>query len=71
MRLTRTTTVVTAALLGAALVLGACGSSTNKRARSPAELTAAEPAPYSQDIDLSRPAWQRGPNAGYGRDRLP
>jgi len=55
----------------AALALGACGSSANKRAKSPSELTAAEPAPYSQDIDLSRPAWQRGPNTGNGRDRLP
>jgi hypothetical protein len=58
-------------LVSAALVLSACGSSANKRARSPAELSAAEPAPYSQDIDLSRPAWQRGPSTGYGRDRLP
>jgi hypothetical protein len=63
--------IVPAVLVVAALVLGACGSSGNKRAKAPSELTAAEPAPYSQDIDLSRPAWQRGPNAGYGRDRLP
>ncbi len=64
-------TVPAILLLSAALALSACGSSANKRARSPAELSAAEPAPYSQDIDLSRPAWQRGPAGGYGHDRLP
>jgi hypothetical protein len=69
MRLTSTLAAVIA--VTAALALGACGSSTNKRARTPGELSAAEPAPYSQDIDLSRPAWQRGPAAGNGRDRLP
>lgn len=67
----RISAVLPALILGAAVALTACGSSANKRARTPAELTAAEPAPFSQDIDLSRPAWQRGPNAGYGRDRLP